>query len=246
MKKSKKIFLIVLLLLFLSAFVLSAFKLWSYYSQRIKEQKIVDSLVESYQKEVVSPDDICPIEIDFEGLQKENPDVVGWIYCDGLSINYPVVKGKNNEEYLHKSFEGKWTFGGTLFIDCDNNADFSDFNTIIYGHNMKNGSMFHNIIKYRKQKIYDENKTMWLLTPKKNYKLDVFSAMTMKPDSRCYGKFDSLDKMRDYARNLKEKSDFDCDEDVSRIDNLLTLSTCTYEFRNARYAVFCKLTEVSV
>lgn len=76
-------------------------------------------------------------EIDFEKLRKINPDIVGWIYQNGTSINYPVVKCNNNLKYLNENLQGEYSIMGTLFIDANNKDNLEDFNTIIYGHHMK-------------------------------------------------------------------------------------------------------------
>ncbi|MBQ6583391.1 MAG: class B sortase, partial [Mogibacterium sp.] len=80
--------------------------------------------------------------VDFDELLKINPDVQGWLYQKDTVINYPVVQGQDNDEYLHTLVDGTWSGGGTLFVDYRNQSNFGDFNSIIYGHHMKDGSMF--------------------------------------------------------------------------------------------------------
>ena len=82
------------------------------------------------------------LQVDFEGLKAQNPDVVAWIQIPALDISYPVVQGKDNSYYLHHMFDGKENKNGSIFIDYHNQPEFTDSNTIVYGHNMKNGSMF--------------------------------------------------------------------------------------------------------
>lgn len=82
------------------------------------------------------------LEIDFAGLKAVNPDVIAWIQIPALDISYPVVQGKDNAYYLHHLFSGESNINGSIFVDCHNQPDFTDQNTIVYGHNMKNGSMF--------------------------------------------------------------------------------------------------------
>ena len=83
-----------------------------------------------------------PLAVDFESLKAINPDVKGWLYIEALDISYPVVQGPDNDAYLHTTYEGTSTFAGSIFLDYQNQGDFSDGNTIVYGHNMKNLSMF--------------------------------------------------------------------------------------------------------
>ena len=91
----------------------------------------------------------APISIDFASLKSINDDVIGWIYMEALpQISYPVVQGEDNNTYLHQTYEKNYNFAGTIFIDYENKRDFSDCNTLVYGHNMKNGSMFGMLKKY--------------------------------------------------------------------------------------------------
>ena len=83
-----------------------------------------------------------PLAVDFESLKAINPDVKGWLYIEALDISYPVVQGPDNDAYLHTTYEGTSNFAGSIFLDYQNQGDFSDGNTIVYGHNMKNLSMF--------------------------------------------------------------------------------------------------------
>lgn len=88
-------------------------------------------------------------EIDFDGLRAINGDIVAWIQIPGIGVDYPVVQGKDNEHYLHYTFDGKANKAGSIFLDYRNRADFTDSKVILYGHNMKDGSMFSNLKKYR-------------------------------------------------------------------------------------------------
>ena len=107
--------------------------------------------------EVVSADEFDG-EINFEKLWRFNPDVVGWIYQKGTSINYPVVKCDNNRRYLNENLQGDYSVMGTLFIDANNQDNLEDFNTIIYGHHIKDPkqSMFGSFKNYFCKKGYYE------------------------------------------------------------------------------------------
>lgn len=93
------------------------------------------------------PEENLP-EIDFDGLREVNEDIVAWIQIPGIGVDYPVVQGKDNEHYLHYTFDGKANKAGSIFLDYRNRADFTDSKVILYGHNMKDGSMFSNLKKY--------------------------------------------------------------------------------------------------
>ncbi len=185
-------------------------------------------------------------DIDFKALAKENPDICAWLHSSDTIINYPVVQGKDNDFYLYRMFNKEWNGKGSLFIDSRNAKPFEDFNTIIYGHRMKDGSMFHSLTKYRDEEFYKDHKTMDLLTPNKRYILKVFSVMTIPADSELY-RFDwyTEGEKEEYIRTIKSKSETKMDDiDVTAEDKIVMLSTCTYEFEDARLVVFGKLEEV--
>lgn len=110
------------------------------------------------RKTAIKPvSETAPIKVDFERLQEENKDIIAWLYCPDTEINYPVVQSKDNEYYLRRLLDGTWNIAGTLFMDYRNAADCSDLHTIIYGHNMKNNTMFGSLPKYSKQEYYEEH-----------------------------------------------------------------------------------------
>lgn len=184
--------------------------------------------------------------VDWKALKKVNPDVQGWLYQKGTVINYPVVQGTDNDTYLHTRFDKQWSGGGTLFVDCRMEKDFRGFNSIIYGHHMKDGSMFRSIRGYTKEDgYYDKHKTLELATPHGNYHLVVFSAfITKATDEDTYKMtYDEAEKQA-YIDRAWERSELPITKDsvdVTRNDRLVTLSTCAYDYEEARYIVMCKM-----
>lgn len=185
----------------------------------------------------------CPITVDFDALKAENADVVGWLYCADTPINYPIVKGKDNAEYLHKLIDGTRNSSGTLFIDFRNNDDFSDANTIIYGHAMKNGSMFGTLSRYKNADYYKAHPTMWLLTPNGNYRLDLIVGYTTPSTSMIYSAFDS-GQVAAALYQAQAKTTFTSGIDTGGINQIVTLSTCSYEYEEARYVVLARPVKV--
>ena len=98
------------------------------------------------------------VRVKFDELRKKYPDVKAWLYSKGTIINYPVAQGKDNDWYLHHTLDGTWNGAGTLFIDENNERPFKDFLTIIYGHHMRDGSMFGSLVKYRDPEYYQKHK----------------------------------------------------------------------------------------
>lgn len=184
--------------------------------------------------------------VDWKALKNVNPDVQGWLYQKGTVINYPVVQGTDNDTYLHTRFDKQWSGGGTLFVDCRMEKDFKGFNSIIYGHHMKDGSMFRSIRGYTKEDgYYDKHKTLELATPHGNYHLVVFSAfITKATDEDTYKMtYDEAEKQA-YIDRAWERSELPITRDsvdVTKNDRLVTLSTCAYDYEEARYIVMCKM-----
>lgn len=184
--------------------------------------------------------------VDWKALKKVNPDVQGWLYQKGTVINYPVVQGTDNDTYLHTRFDKQWSGGGTLFVDYRMEKGFKGFNSIIYGHHMKDGSMFRSIRGYTKEDgYYDKHKTLELATPHGNYHLVVFSAfITKATDEDTYKMtYDEAEKQA-YIDRAWERSELPITRDsvdVTKNDRLVTLSTCAYDYEEARYIVMCKM-----
>lgn len=125
-------------------------------------------------------------EVDFEALREINPDLVGWIYIEGTEINYPVVQGADNQYYLKHLFTGEWNSSGCIFLGARNCTDLSDRNSILYGHHMKDGSMFHGLMEYKSQEYYDEHPTVLFLTPDANYEVKIFAGYVASVDADAW------------------------------------------------------------
>ena len=164
-KKKSDVLLTIALIVAIAVFCYAAFNLYHIYTEykkgtdeynQIEEMAVTERDADS--AEVAGPNAQLkpPIEVDFDKLKSVNEDVVGWIYVDALpDISYPIVKGKDNQTYLHQTYEKNYNFAGTIFVDYENSGDFSDCNTLVYGHNMKNGSMFGHLKKFRENdKLY--------------------------------------------------------------------------------------------
>lgn len=179
----------------------------------------------------------APLVVDFAKLQAENEEVQGWIYCEGTPINYPVVKGEDNSFYLNHSYDGKESASGAIFMDVSNRSGFADANSILYGHHMKNGSMFAGLEKWADQEYYEEHPQMWLLTPEGDYRIVLFAGYTTRSDSETYTIFtDFCPEMEEYLKKCMEKSDFRADLEKAG-QKFVVLSTCAYSFEEARYVL---------
>ena len=184
-------------------------------------------------------------EINFKVLQEVNPDVISWIYSPDTTINYPVVQGDDNAFYLKHLADGTENRNGCPCLDVQNSKDFSDDNSIIYGHHMQNGTMFAGISWYEGQSYYDEHPVMYLMTPTAIYRIEIFSGYTTKMDSSAYMQtFGSIREHTDWLKEVSGRSDFRANLEISAYDRVITLSTCAYRFENARYVLHGKLVEL--
>ena len=184
-------------------------------------------------------------QVDFEALAAINPDIVGWIYCPDTNINYPIVQGESNQSYLYRSHTGERNANGSIFLDFRNLRDFSDFNNIIYGHNMGVGEMFGTLKQFADQKFYEEHPVMWLLTPDKAFRLDLIAGMVTPSDSETYELFSYQEDLHERMEYALSHSSFDAGEvDISQITQVLTLSTCSYEYATARYVVIGSMVQI--
>lgn len=174
----------------------------------------------------------APIEVDFASLKAVNDDVIGWIFVEALSdtISYPVVQGEDNSTYLHTTYEGNYNFAGTIFVDYENSADFSDCNTLIYGHNMKNGSMFAQLKKFANEpEVYEKSKYFWILTPEADYRYEIVAAYTTGVSSDTYTLFKGPGKeFQSYLEKIRSYSAIETTvREMTIKDKIVTLSTCT-------------------
>ena len=215
----------------------------------LKQYKDNDKLYAQAAEDYTEPGtgEAAPIVVDFEALKAVNEDVVGWIYCEGTVINYPVVQGEDNDLYLHHSYDKAYSVSGSIFVDSGNRKGFVDSNTIIYGHHMKNGSMFASLSKWSDQQYYEEHPVMWLLTPERDYKVELFSGYTTSAYAETYTMFPEPGAEVDaYLERAAGQSDFQPAEGTG-LDgeaHYVLLSTCAYVFDNARSVLHGKLVPV--
>ncbi len=181
-------------------------------------------------------------EVDFDSLRAVNPEIVAWLSIDGTNIDYPVAQHSDNDYYLHHLFNGEWNSSGCLFMDCHNQSDFSGRHTIIYGHHMDNGTMFQNLMGYKDQSFYDGHPTAQLFTPGGTYTVELFAGYVTGVDGDAWQfDFASDSEFREWLDNAKNKSLFESHVTPTAADRIVTLSTCSYEFYNARFVLHGRL-----
>ena len=230
------------LILFVGAVIIlifSSYQLYGYNNERTENEKLAKGVVSERSFEHAAP-----ISVDFEKLKQENSDIIAWLYCEGTPINYPVVQAEDNSYYLHRRTDGTYNMSGTLFADYLNKGDFTDNNTIIYGHNMKNGTMFGTIIKYGNQEYFNEHPEMYLLTPDKEYKVKLIAGLTVNSTSSIYKLPLEEEYKESFISELLGKSTFEAEYTFSSNDRFVMLSTCSYVYNDARYVLIGVLKEL--
>lgn len=230
----------VIFLIFLAMVVFAGWKLFGIFSEYKEGEDTYEQVAAEYKEETDAP-----IAISFEDLLGKYPDVIGWIYCEGTPIDYPIVKGTDNDYYLKRMYNGSYNGNGSIFMDYRNQSNFSDWNNIIYGHNMDNGSMFGALVKYRKQNFYEAHPVMYLSTPDKEYQIDLIGGYVTPADDIVTYSFPSDQDGRDkILEQVYRSSSFVSGVEVLEGEKLITLSTCTYEYDDARYVVVGVLREL--
>lgn len=183
-------------------------------------------------------------DVDFEALRQINPNVVGWIIGEGTPISYPIAQASDNSYYLEHLFSGEPNNSGAIFLDFANRPDFSDQNSILYGHNMKNGSMFASLMEYKTSGYYEEHPRFLLMTPEKNYTIDIFAGFTLSGWGKAWTvSFPSSSEYEAWLEDCLRNSLFRSDITPTNQDRIVTLSTCTYEFDDARFVLIGILNE---
>ena len=175
-----------------------------------------------------------------EELKSINSDYKMWIQIENTNINYPVVQSSDNDYYLKHNFRKESNISGTVFVESANDID-NDKNIILYGHNMRNGTMFNNITNYKEESFFNEDNKINIIMNNTLYEYEVFSVYVKNVSevNLAIG-FANEDEFINYAYNESEESLYKKDVDFSAEDNLITLVTCSYEFTDARTIVVAR------
>ena len=187
------------------------------------------------------------ISMDFTELLKINPDIKGWIFGEDTNVDYPVLQTDNNEFYLDHLYNKEANSSGSIFADYRNHGDFTDRITMLYGHHMRNGTMFGSIEQYASQDFYDSTPTMMLYTPEGDYLIELISGTHENGDEQFVEfEFKTEEDFLKYVESFRERSTFKSDVVVQPGDKLISLCTCAYVFNNARYMLMGRLVPIYV
>lgn len=267
-RNRKKIVYNIILIFLICIFVGSAGYLAVYFLQSKQSEdqfENLESLIDDYEPSVnVSEDGSDDTEtptitfVDVDGVQvqarmekiyRENRDFVGWLSIEDTKISYPVMQTPEDEEYyIHRDFYKEDSSAGTLFADTDSDIEKPSDNILIYGHNMKTGTMFHDLLKYEDVSFYNNHKYIQFDTIYGNGTYEVIAAFRTKIPAedetvfRYYRFFDAADaaEFDDYVNNCKALTPYDIQATAVYGDSLITLSTCAYHTTNGRFVVVAK------
>ena len=201
----------------------------------------------------VNPDDdvspaLMQVRAYLNALRVQNPDLVGWIVVEGTNINYPIVKGPDNDYYLERSFDGKYSASGTIFLDYRNSKDLSENkNSILYGHNMNSGAMFHELSEFFNRSFFNQYGTIKILTYNGVYVYDVYCVMRARVTfNYIKTDFETDEDFVSFVNSLEKKSQFTKEHNkFTGEDRVLTLSTCTNSHNSTyRYCISAYLKEI--
>ncbi len=183
------------------------------------------------------------IQVDLKGLQAKNPDVVGWIYYEPAGISYPIVQDEDNTYYIKHTYAGEKNSAGSIFMDAWNQGDFSDRNTFIYGHNMRNGTMFGSLKNIRKKGTIQKHPCFWIMTEQGWQQYDIFSYYEADTSEKSFTiQFENDAEYETFLKDIKKRSEENLHVDVQTKDQIVTLSTCTSD-HSVRFLVHGKLVQ---
>ena len=251
--KLKTILLRGMALMLVAVIGYSGYQLWGIHSNNVQEAQMHKRMLQHrpvLQTSLLSVSRAEPAKFTesivnqgIVDLQSLYPDVIGWLTIPNTRIDYPFAQGDDNDHYLHMDLDRNWSQAGTIFMDYRNSKDFSDFNNIIFGHNMRNGSMFGTLRNFNDQHFFDTNKTGTIFLANKTYEIEIMAFAVIKPDDAIiYNPYIETEEDKtiflDYVKNMAR---YHRDIGITAKDRIITLSTCNYEFNDARMVVIGRL-----
>lgn len=234
MKKKNKILITLIQIVLIAVIIFSGIKIIEWIKSNKKNKDIMSEIKENVVINNEMDSNNEEYKIDFAKLKQKNSDAIAWIKVNGTDIDFPVVKGTDNSYYLTHNFDKEKNKAGWIFADYRNKFDGTDKNIIIYGHNMKNGSMFASLKNIIKEEWYnnEENKYMTLITEKEYCKYQVFSVYQTEVEE--YYLQTNISNFKEFVEKIKGRSKKNFNVDIKETDSILTLSTCA---DNTKYRV---------
>nr|WP_318000387.1 class B sortase [uncultured Faecalibacillus sp.] len=222
----KKAIRYILLTVCVCVFCYSAYNLVNIYLNYKKIDDDYGEIAKDYTKETDLEEKESYLQINWDELLQRNKDVKAWIQIPDTNVNYPVLQGETNDTYIHSDIDHKKLNAGSIFVASENEDPFNDFNTVIYGHNMKNGSMFNNIKSYTDQSFAKKHPYIYIYLPDgtvSQYKVVV--GHIISESSVLYNTH--IVDTASFVQEMVKTSSINVDFDQSQVQSVITLSTCT-------------------
>ena len=235
-KKKKVLIINIIQILLIVVLVYSAIHIAIWYKNNESNKEIIKETL----KTVKINDDTKTkqkYEVDFKELKNKNSDTIAWLKVENTNIEFPIVKANDNSYYLSHNFNKEYNKAGWIFADYKNKFDNTDKNIVIYGHNMRDGSMFGSMLNILDAQWYEneENTNITLYTENEKCIYKVFSIYKIEnEDYYIKTEFKNDNEFEEFVKNLKKRSIKDFNVDISKDDNILTLSTCA---NNNKYRI---------
>jgi len=245
MKKLKTIICVILALCFVVVIAYSGYQIYMIQADYRQESETHDMVMgfkpEDFEGAEQQSGEGKNVNQSIIDLQKKHPDAIGWLTMNNTKIDYPIVKYTDNDYYLRRDINGKSAAAGSVFMDYRCDKELTSQNTIIYGHHMKNGSMFGTLKSFNDKAFFDSNRYGTVYLPRDRLELEFFAYMVINPstEKEIYNLEISgtyLDYVKNNAKNYR-------DIGLSENDRVVTLSTCAYEFADARMVLLAKVSQ---
>lgn len=243
-KKKASLISNIVLVIALVVFCVSGFQLFKiakgYLDGRSEYEKVRDLAIEDSGK-AEDGEGESEFKVNFDKLLEMNPDTIGWIRFspEPEIINYPIVQGEDNDVYLHKTFSDSENTLGAIFLNVHNKSDFNDYHSIIYGHRMKDGSMFRHLQDYDDKSFWEENPYFYIYTPDgRKITYHIYSAEQILDTSETYNtEFADDEEFQQFLSDTAESSIYKTEVDMKDVKSAVTLSTCTSASDENRFVV---------
>lgn len=205
-----------------------------------------DGNVDNQENEEQGENVVTERMLKVEKLQEKNEDIVGWIEIEDTNINYPVLQGEDNEYYLTHNYKKETSQKGSIFLTKDYDWDLPSTNLLIYGHNIMNGQMFQNLLKFADEEFYKEHPVIRFTTQNEDKEYEIISAFKSrvfyKSEQNVFRYYDFVnaeneEEYNEFVKNAKEASLYDIGKTAEYGDQLITLITCSYHTTDGRFVV---------
>ncbi len=257
----KKVFKTIICITFILLIIISLIYIIQYFHSMnniVKEGKLLNNIINDTNIVAEEPNNIVNDDekiqktermLKLEELQQDNSDIVAWIEIEKTNINYPVLQCSNNDYYMNHNYKKEYSVGGSIFLDKDYDWNIPSDNLLIYGHNLKNGTMFQNLLKYQNKSFFESHPTIRFTTNKEDSIYEIIavfkSKIYYKTDTNVFRYYYFINaknenEYNDFVNNAKKASLYDTGKTAQYGDSLMTLSTCAYHTKDGRFAVVAK------